>query len=199
MYAELVVHTERNLPRELASVLAEQWGPGVEPSTAVALSTLADERGWMHLLRYAQITSNAVYLVFTPDPRTLRLYIESTALSSDLKHLRLLVEAETRKVRTLLERQGNAGKRFEVQIFAEDTYLQTGSLRSWRERFAGEMREHVVTKLYVPLSTFLLSLPLQYEVRQAMFNAGAAIFALLVWVMGTATFQESGYHYQYRE
>lgn len=196
MYAELVVHTGRNLPRDLGAVLAEQWGTGVDAAAAVALCSPDAKLGWMHLVRYAQITSNAVYLVFTPDSRTLMLHIESTVQKGELKQLRLLIEAETRKVRTLLERQGNPGRRFEVEVFAERTHLQSGRLRSWCERLTEEMREHVVTKLYVPISAFLLSLPLQYEVRQAMFNVGAAIFALMVWVMGAATFQEPGYRYR---
>lgn len=196
MYAELVVQTELNLPRDLAGALQEQWGPGVEPSAAIALSALNDNHGWGDtLVRYAQITSSAVYLVFTPDPRTIKLHVESTVQNNHLRLLRGLVDAETRRVRTLLARHHNSTAGFTVHLYAENAHLQTGSMLSRGERIVADTRANVMSNLYVPGAAFLLSVTLHYDVKQALYNVGAALLALFVWVVGTAMFTKPGYQY----
>lgn len=197
MYAELVVQTERSLPRDVGAALREQWGPGVAPSAAVVLSALDDNYGWTSTVRYAQITSSGVYLVFTPDTRTMKIHVESTTQKSHIRVLRALVDEETRRVQTLLERYDNAAVRFTVHLFAEDDHLQTGSMLPAGERILADLRANLLSNVYVPLSAFFLSLMLRYETKQALYNVGAALLALFAWVIGAAVFTRSGY--QYRE
>lgn len=197
MYAELVVQTERNLPRDLAASLREQWGPGADVPAAVALSALNDSHGWASsLVRYAQITSSAVYLVFTPDTRTIKLHVESTVQNNHLRLLRGLVDDETRRMRTLLARHDNPACSFTAHLYTENAHLQTGSMFTRAGRIVEEVRTNVVSNLYVPVSAFVLSLMMDYDVRQALYNVAAALLALFVWVVGAAVFTKAGYHYR---
>lgn len=196
MYAELVVQTERNLPRDLAATLREQWGPGASPSQVVPLMALEDWDEWLHPVRFAQVTNSMTYLVFTPDPRTLMLHIESRVNKSGPRLLRGLVEDETRRLRTLLSRHDNAPASFTARIYAEDTHLQTGRMLTRLDRIADEFRTGFLPTLYVPASAFLLSLMLKYDLTQAMYNVGAALTALLAWGIGTVMLTTCGYDYR---
>lgn len=195
MYAELVVQTRRNLPADLAFVLREQWGAGAEPGDVIRHTALKDHGGWLHLVRYAQITSSNVYLVFTPDQRTLKLHLEGGPHARDLRTLRALVDEETRRIRTLLSRQGNLEAGCRVRLYAEGMHLQTGRLLPAMERVGEVLRANVAANLYVPVSAFSLSLLLEYEVREALHNVGAALLALLLWVAGAIIFAKPGYQY----
>lgn len=196
MYAELVVQTERNLPRDLAAALREQWGPGASPSQVILHTTLEGWDLWVDLVRYAQVTRSAAYLVFTPDPHTLKLHVESRIEKSGIRMMRGLVEDETRRVRTLLSKHDNRALSFTVRLYAEDMHLQTGRMLTRRGRIAEEFRGSALSTLYVPVSAFLLSLMLRYDIKQALYNVGAALTALFVWGVGTIVFAQPGYHYE---
>lgn len=197
MYAELVVQTKRNLPRDLAASLHEVWGPGVDASAAVALSALNDSHGWAGtLVRYAQITSDAVYLVFTPDTQTLKLHIEMGMQTGDMRTLRTLVEEDTRRVRTLLARMEIRALAWTARLYAENTHLYTGRLVTVRDRVRDALQTNLESKLYVPASAFLLSLGLDYGVEEALRNVGASLGALFLWLLGAAIFNKPGYRYE---
>jgi hypothetical protein len=196
MYAELVVQTERNLPGDIGAVLREQWGEGARASQVIPLMALADWDDWVHLVRFAQVTSSTAYLVFTPDPRTLTLHVESRVPQSGFRMLRGIVEDETRRVRTLLARHDNAAESFTVRLYAEHTHMQTGRMLTRVQRVLEEFRATVLSTLYVPVSAFLLSLLLRYDVTQSLYNVGAAVTALVVWGAGVALFTRPGYQYK---
>jgi hypothetical protein len=195
MYAELVIRTRRNLPRDIAGILHDQWGPGTSPSQVVPATGLPDWMHWIDLVRFAQISINVMYFVLTPDPRTLRLHVESRIPTSGIRVLRALVEDETRRVRTLLARHDNSAESFTVRLYAEGSHLQTGRMLSRTARMTDELRGSSLSTLYVPLSAFLLSLLMRYDLRQALHNVGAALIALAAWGIGMTFFAKTGYQY----
>ncbi len=196
MYAELVVQTERNLPSDLATVLREQWGPGASPSQVIPLMSLREWDEWVPLVRFAQVTNRLAYLVFTPDPRTLALHVESRVQQGGFRMLRGLVDDETRRVRTVLSRHGNPPVEFTVRLYAEGMHLQTGRRLTRAQRIGEELRANVLSTLYVPVSAFLLSMTMRYDITQAMYNVGAALVALLAWGTGASILARPGYDYR---
>lgn len=195
MYAELVIRTQRNLPRDLAAALRDQWGPGAHPSGVVPSTALADWAEWVHLVRFAQVTMGMTCLVLTPDSRTLQMHVESRAPSSGFRLLRDLVEDVTHRVRTLLSRHDNSAESFTVRLYAEGIHLQTGRMLSRADRITQEFRASSLSTLYVPLAAFLLSLLMRYDLRQALHNVGAALIALAIWGIAMTVFEKPGYEY----
>jgi hypothetical protein len=158
------------------------------PSTA-----LADWAEWVHLVRFAQVTMGMTCLVLTPDSRTLQMHVESRNPSSGFRLLRALVDDATHRVRTLLSRHDNAAESCTVRLYAEGIHMQTGRTLSRADRIVEEFRASLLSTLYIPLSAFLLSLLMRYDLRQSLHNVGAALIALAVWGTGLTLFAKPGY------
>jgi len=68
--------------------------------------------------------------------------------------------------------------------------------RKERDRMRDALQSNLESKLYVPISAFLLSMALDYGVEEALRNVAASVAALFLWLLGAAVFNKPGYRYE---
>lgn len=162
---------------------------------AIDATTWAGQYDWESQILLAHRSQALVFLVFSSDVRSLRVHVESTVDKSDLRLLRKCIDEVYAQVLDFVRHSINVASEVKVSIYAEDNHLQTGERLSWGQRFTKSLREDFLAKVYVPVATFGASLGMGYEIKRAGFNVVAAVLAMLVWSLISASIVTSTFVY----
>lgn len=195
MWAEIYLRTKSDLPVRLAQELASRITATSDVRAAIDATTWAGQYDWESQILLAHRSHALISLVFSPDVRTLRVHIESAVDKSDLRLLRKCVDEVSAQVLDFVRHSINGVSEIKVSVYAEDNHLQTGERLSWWQRFTKSLRDDFLVKVYVPVATFAVSVGMGYEIKRAGFNVIAAVFAMFVWSLISASIVTSTFTY----
>jgi hypothetical protein len=195
MWAEIYIRTKNDLPTNLTASLSERIKATADVRGAIDATTWAGQYDYESEIVLAQRSNSLVLLVFSDGKRELRIHVESTIDKSDLRQLRKCAEEVAIRALDFVRHSINSAEEIKISIYAENNYLQTGERSTWWQRFIKSVKEDLLVKLYVPAATFLASMTLGYEIKRAGFNVLAAVFAMLVWALISASIVTSTFTY----
>jgi hypothetical protein len=183
MWAEITVDCKKELPANLRTAFEARLGHSYDGKQALEVTILKSNNHIVDHIIFARLDDKRVYLVQAPDVSLLTIHIESTVKTDDIRELRRAIEYVLSRIESFLKGSRNKVKNMKVLIYAEGNYLQTGTYMTRWEIVKDKFKENVLLKIYIPVSTFALSLLLNYDVKKAGINALAAVIAALLWVV----------------
>jgi hypothetical protein len=188
MWAELTVQAKRDLPIAIEDVLKERFGPTADKRTTIDATVWRGDYSQEGRIVFARLSNSAAFLFYRPEARTLKVHIDNTYKKSKLKTLRRDIEQQATEIERFLKYCRNKANELKFVIWAEDDDFQTGTKLSLWSKIKKSVKEQVLTKIYVPIATYGLSVALSYEQEKALFNVLAAIGAVVLWVLIDAIF-----------
>jgi len=196
MWAEVIVRTRRDLPNNLRDALAVHFTARVEVRRAIDATTWHGNYDWEDQVVHSHLSNSLVFLIFSPEVRTLKIHVESAFLKSDIRALRGSVEEIERHITQFLNHNKNGAQQTRVAIYSEDNHFQTGKKLTWLGKLGEATRESLLVKLYIPIATYVASLLMNYEPGRAAFNVLAALVALILWILIDASFIRPSFRYE---
>src|SRR6266550_120293 len=155
MWAEIYLHAKSDLPANLSAALSTRMQTASNVQAAIDATAWAGKPNSALPVVIAHHSVTLTCLVFSPDVRTLRAYVESSVGKSDLRQLRKCAEEVGTRLLEFLDHTSNKATDMKIYIYAENSHFQTGEQWSWWRRFKDSIKEDFLVKIYVPAATFL--------------------------------------------
>ena len=197
VFAELTIVAKWDLATNLETELPMRFGKPSDKGKAIDATVFPMELA--ETVVFQQLTRGRVFLVSQDEISTLKVHIEDTQNKAALSVLKRHVEEVTSQMEKFLNSQGNHVTKVSIVIGEGLISIQNGEQLRWRGKAERSLKENALSKIYVPVATYVASILLGYQQDSALLNVLVALIALAVWALIDATFVAKSYKYDYQE
>ncbi|HEY3389447.1 MAG TPA: hypothetical protein VGK38_07755, partial [Prolixibacteraceae bacterium] len=150
MEAEITFECVKDLPANIEAALAERFNRAVDKGIAMNATVWRQSLNYEDQVVFWHLFNQLVFLVFRPDPSTLKIHLENTYDKTNLRLLKKHIEETSRKIELFLKKHDNNAKRIEVTIWAEEDDFQSGFKQSRRDKLKQNVKDNLWAEIYVP-------------------------------------------------
>ena len=196
MYSEITITCKNALPINLSETLEKQFGKSFDKKESLDNTVL---KGLYHILNrieYAYNNYDKVYIIQSPDIRSIKIHVESNVQKNDIRVLRESIEEVVTLVERFLKENKNKISSAKAIINAEDSYLQTGRLVSRSKIFIDTLKSNIFLDLTIPSTTFIISWLTGNDLKDSGINVLAVIAASLISLLAKVLIFEKNIIYR---
>jgi hypothetical protein len=180
MYSEIKIQIKQNVPNNLKAAFEEHFGISDDILSVMSLSTFAENLDLSEKVIYAKNVHNYIFLVFNDDVKSFKFHVENQTNKERIDLLKINIADTFSQIQVFTKSKKMSIITARSQIYSESSHIITGIYDNKIQMIYKLFREDLVTKIYIPVVTFIMSIVLNYDLEKSIFNVLIAVIATSV-------------------